>query len=77
MNQKAKIAIAIGTTLVLGVGGYLIYRSVTKKNEAARKYLNEVDENGGQVPINLNRQKLKNLIAVKAPIKAKAAALNL
>lgn len=74
MNKKAKIAIALGTTLVIGVGGYLIYRSVTKKNEAARKYLNEVDENGGQVPSS--KGKLQSLTAAKAPVKTKASILN-
>jgi hypothetical protein len=49
MNKKVKIAIAIGTTLVVGVGGYLIYRGYNKrKTETARSYLGKLDENGGE-----------------------------
>lgn len=55
MNTKLKIAIAAGTTLVIGIGGYLIYRSVVKKNEAARNYLNGVDESENGTPNELGQ----------------------
>lgn len=49
MNKKIKLAMAIGTTLVVGIGGYLIYRGYNnRKTKAARSYLGELEENGGE-----------------------------
>lgn len=53
MNKKLKIAIAVGATLALGVGGLLAYRKFSKRDESARLYLKEVDENGGEAPIKV------------------------
>ena len=55
MNKKAKIAIAIGTTLVIGVGGILIYRAVNNNSKAAKSYIDELDENGGTPKRNLTK----------------------
>jgi len=51
MNKKLKIAIGVGTTLALGIGGYFAYRKFSKTNIVAKSYLKDVDENGGNVPV--------------------------
>jgi hypothetical protein len=50
MNKKVKIGLAVGTTLALSVIGYLVYRRVEQRNATARKYLEDVDDNGGNPP---------------------------
>jgi len=45
MTKTVKIAIAMGTALLIGGGGYLIYRRFVKTNEAARNYLTDIDDN--------------------------------
>jgi len=63
MNTKLKIAISIGSTLLVGGVGYLIYRKITKQNEAARVYLKEVDDNGGTPIKRFSKSLLNNATA--------------
>lgn len=50
MNKRKKILIAVGSALAVGTIGYFTYRAITKRNNVAKDYLREVDENGGNVP---------------------------
>jgi hypothetical protein len=50
MNKKVKIGLAIGSTIALAVIGLVIYKRVSQRSATARKYLEEVDENGGNPP---------------------------
>lgn len=52
MTKKVKIALALGTTAVLAVVGFVVYNRMSKTESTARKYLDDVDDNGGNPPVS-------------------------
>lgn len=68
MKKSMKIMIAAGATIVVGIGGYLVYRKLSGGNEAARVFIKEVDKNksmdirkGRAIPISVKSKRVASI----------------